>query len=113
MCMAIPMQVLHCDGIAASCRDRDGSEVVVDCLMTGPLEAGQWVLIFLGSAREVVDADEAARISSAIDALDAMQAGELLAGSAVDAFFPDLAGREPQLPPHLEAQRQAQRKEVN
>lgn len=103
MCMAIPMQVLRCQGTQAWCLDRDGSEVAVDCLLTGPLTAGQWVLTFLGAAREVVDAEEAGQITRALAALEAMQAGALLAGSAVDAFFPDLAGREPQLPPHLQA----------
>lgn len=103
MCMAIPMQVLRCAGTQAWCRDLDGQEVAVDCLLTGPLSPGQWVLTFLGAAREVVEADEAAAIASALEALEAMQAGSLVAGSAVDAFFPDLAGREPQLPPHLQA----------
>jgi hydrogenase expression/formation protein HypC len=98
MCMAIPMQVLRMDGGFAVCTGRDGAETRIDTLLTGPLEAGQWVLTFLGAARDVVSAADAAKISDALAALEAVLAG----GSVdLDAYFPDLVGREPQLPPHL------------
>ncbi len=42
--------------------------------------------------------DEARQINGALDALDAVLAGE----ADVDAFFPDLVDREPALPEHLE-----------
>ncbi|EGQ61862.1 hypothetical protein GGI1_09398, partial [Acidithiobacillus sp. GGI-221] len=58
---------------------------------------GTWVLAFIGAAREVLDEDEAQRISRALDALAAAMAGE----AVDDALFPDLAGREPMLPEHL------------
>jgi hydrogenase expression/formation protein HypC len=99
MCMAIPMQVLRMTGAVAVCADRRGDEVTIDTLLTGPLEPGQWVLTFLGAARQVVDADEARRIGDAVAALET-----LLAGGSVDldACFADLVSRPPQLPPHLQ-----------
>jgi len=98
--MAIPLQVLRMDGSLARCRRRDGSEVDIDTLLTGPLQAGQWVLSFLGAARDLVDAAEAERIGSAVEALETLVAG----GSVdLDACFADLVNREPQLPEHLRA----------
>jgi len=103
MCMAIPMRVLEvsADGMRARCQGRAG-EADVDTLLSGPLEAGQWVLTFLGSAREVVSAEEARRIDDALDALEG-----LLAGRAVDldAAFADLTDRTPELPEHLRGSR--------
>lgn len=98
MCLAIPMQVLRMEGTAAVCHGRNG-EARLDTLLTGPLMAGQWVLGFLGAAREVVDEEQARRICEALDALEG-----LLSGNAVDldAHFSDLIGREPTLPAHLQ-----------
>jgi hydrogenase expression/formation protein HypC len=94
MCIAIPMRVLSVGGTTAYCVGRNG-DARVDTLLTGPLRPGQWVLTFLGSAREVVSAEEAARIDAALDALDAAMAGD---PSRVEAGFADLVGREPGLP---------------
>ncbi len=100
MCMAIPMEVLRMDGGFAVCRDREGREVRIDPTLTGIPGIGQWVLTFLGAARAIVSADEAARINSAIAALETLMAG----GSVdLDACFADLVDREPQLPAHLQA----------
>lgn len=98
MCLAIPMQVLHMDGVHAVCRGRNG-EARLDTLLCGPLEAGQWVLGFLGAVREVIDAERAHGIDAALSALEALLAGEDV---DVDAHFPDLAGRAPQLPAFLQ-----------
>lgn len=97
MCVGIPMQVLSVDGIAA--RATDGrEEALIDLSLTGPVPVGGWVLTFLGAARDVVSAEEAAQISSALDGLRSlMQGGEL------GAAFADLDAREPSLPPHLQA----------
>jgi hydrogenase expression/formation protein HypC len=98
MCLAIPMPVLRAEGAVAWCRDRDGGEVQVDTLLSGPLEAGQWVLVFLGAARDVVGAEDAQRILAAIGALEAIQAGDM---TSVDAAFADLINRPPTLPDFL------------
>lgn len=102
MCLAIPMQVISAHGTVAMCQGPDGPERI-DTLLVGDVQAGQWLLVFLGSARECIDAARAAQVT---DALAALQAG-LAAGDPqsvrefVDARFPDLAGREPQLPDFL------------
>lgn len=99
MCMAIPMQVVEVldGGVRARCQGRGGA-AEVDTLITGPVEAGQWVLTFLGSAREVVSAEQARRINDALDALEAVLGGGPV---DLDAAFADLIDREPQLPEHL------------
>lgn len=98
MCLAIPVRVLRMEGTMAVCHGRNG-EARLDTLLTGPLPAGQWVLGFLGAARELIDEEQARHISDALDALEG-----LLAGDAVDldAHFSDLTGREPQLPDFLQ-----------
>ena len=91
------MQVLSVDGIAA--RATDGrEEALIDLSLTGPVAPGAWVLTFLGAAREVIDASEAASITDALDGLRALMTG----GDLGDAFA-DLEARPPQLPPHLKA----------
>lgn len=103
MCMAIPMKVLSADDLGATCEGRSG-QTRIDTLLTGPLEPGQWVLTFLGAAREVVSEEEARRVNDALDALEGVLNGRTV---DIDAAFADLINREPQLPPHLQAQRDA------
>jgi hydrogenase expression/formation protein HypC len=100
MCVGIPMEVLEVRGTVATCRGRQGT-VTVDATLVAPVEPGEWVMTFLGAARAKLPADEAARIDRALDALDAIQRGEL---HDFSAYFPDLVDREPQLPEHLRAQ---------
>ena len=66
--------------------------------ITGPVVPGQWLLTFLGGAREVVSADDAKLITDALDGLAAAMAGDQ---QGVEAAFADLIGREPQLPDFL------------
>ncbi|MBA3903247.1 MAG: HypC/HybG/HupF family hydrogenase formation chaperone [Rhodocyclaceae bacterium] len=98
MCLAIPMRVLRMEGQMALCTGRNG-ETRVDTMLTGPLVPGQWVLGFLGTAREVVSEIEARKINGALDALEAVMAGDT---SGLDRHFADLVGREPQLPDFLQ-----------
>ncbi|MDF0595058.1 HypC/HybG/HupF family hydrogenase formation chaperone [Psychromarinibacter halotolerans] len=97
MCVGIPMQIIAIDGIAATVGE--GAErQLVDLSLTPEARVGDWILTFLGSARDVISADEAAKISAALDGLRAvMQGGD--AGAA----FADIEQRGPQLPPHLQA----------
>lgn len=97
MCLAIPMQVVRMEGSSAVCVGRNG-EARLDALLTGPLQPGEWVLSFLGTVREVVGEAQAQNISRALDALDALMAGE---APDLDLHFADLVGREPQLPHFL------------
>ncbi len=100
MCVGTPMHVLRALPAAqfAECIDRRGAVSSVDLALVGAVEPGAWLLVFLGAAREIIDADRAQKIDLALGALEAALSGDL---SAIDAAFPDLAGREPQLPEHL------------
>ncbi|MGA2710323.1 MAG: HypC/HybG/HupF family hydrogenase formation chaperone [Steroidobacteraceae bacterium] len=100
MCIATPMRVMRILPAAhfAECADRLGVETRVDLALVGAVEAGAWLLVFMGAAREIIDADRALQIDRALGALESALAGDL---SAIDAAFPDLVGREPQLPEYL------------
>jgi hydrogenase expression/formation protein HypC len=96
MCIGIPMRVTRSHGLWADCEAR-GETQRVDMQIAGAQPPGTWVLVFQGSARRVLSAEEAAQTTAALDALDAALRGQ----DALDAFFADLVEREPQLPPHL------------
>jgi len=97
MCIGIPCEVLASDATAATVCGRDGVREV-STLLTGPVAPGQHVLVHNTIAVRVLDEAEAQLIALALDGAEAA-----LAGGNVDAFFPDLADREPELPPHLRA----------
>lgn len=96
MCVGVPMIVVSVEPGAAWCEGR-GERRRLDTTLLDGVVPGGWVLAFRGVARETMSADDAARTNAALDALEAALAGE----SSLDRFFPDLAGREPQLPEHL------------
>lgn len=97
MCVGIPMQITSTDGIAATAREGEKT-TLIDLSLTPGAQPGDWVLTFLGAAREVIPADEAAKISAALEGLRAV----MLGGGAGDAFA-DIEQRGPQLPAHLQA----------
>lgn len=103
MCVGTPVQVMHVEAEAchATCRDRAGTVSRVDMLLVGEQEVGTWLMSFKGAARKVMSADEASRIGDALDALQTLFDGGT---PDLDAAFPDLVGREPQLPEFLRAQ---------
>lgn len=100
MCIGVPMRVLSARGEVALCEGR-GQRRQIDMQLVGAQPVGAWVLAFQGSAVRALSAEEAAQTSAALDALDAVLAGEV----DVDAHFADLVGREPQLPDHLKGTR--------
>lgn len=102
------MQVLSVSDNSAVCRGRNGVERI-DTLRIGALEPGQWVLTSLGSARELIDAERAALVESALTALDAVLSGASNATDLVDLHFADLVNREPQLPEFLRPQVEMER----
>ena len=95
MCVGVPMQVIAINGIAAEVAD---SAELIDLSLTPEARVGDWLLTFLGAAREVISEDEAKKINAALDGLRAVMTG----GDVGDAFA-DLDARSPQLPPHLQA----------
>jgi hydrogenase expression/formation protein HypC len=97
MCVGVPMRLISIDGIAGLAEGPEGMELI-DLSLCAEAVPGDWVLNFLGAARAVIGAEEAAQITAALDGLRAlMQGGDL--GSA----FADLEARKPSLPPHLQA----------
>ena len=90
------MRVTAAEELFAWCDGRNGSKRI-NTMLVGQLNPGDWVLTFLDSAREAIDAERAAMINSALDALDRVASGQ----TNLDDCFADLIGREPQLPDFL------------
>ncbi len=90
------MRVVTVDGVFADCEGR-GRRERIDVALVGTLAAGDWILAHQGRAVRTMSDVEAAQTGAALDALEAVLAGD----RDLDVFFADLAGREPELPPHL------------
>lgn len=99
MCIGIPMKVLRSGAGLATC-EAAGENREIDMRLVGAQPEGTWVLVFLDAAREVVTAEHAVLVGSALEALRRVLDGST---DGIDQLFPDLAGREPELPPHLKA----------
>ena len=97
MCLGIPMQVIEAHENSALCEGRNGRQLI-NTMLLGKVEAGQWLMTFLDAGREVIDAERAALVNSALDGLQAMADGGEV---DMDVFFADLVNREPQLPEFL------------
>ncbi|HYF88778.1 HypC/HybG/HupF family hydrogenase formation chaperone [Azospirillum sp.] len=102
MCIGIPLRLTAVDGIVG--RAEDGS--AIDLSLIPEAGPGDWVLGFLGAARRLLEPEEASQILDALAAMAAAMAAAL-DGERLDSAFADLTGREPTLPPHLEAARAA------
>ena len=66
MCIGMPMQVLATEPGHAWCEGR-GERRRVNTALVEPVEAGDWLLVFLADAREHIDADRAAEVNAALD----------------------------------------------
>jgi len=100
VCIGIPVRVESVDGAMAICERRGLRQRVSLALVDDP-PVGTWILAYQGTAVRTMTPEEAAETAAALDALEAVMAGE----QDVDLFFADLVGREPQLPPHLKGNR--------
>ena len=87
MCIGVPVQVMEPGEWMALCRGRNGDEQV-NMMLIGPQTVGTWVLNFLGSAREVISAEDARNIDKALDGLSAIMQGE--SNLDIDHYFPGL-----------------------
>lgn len=94
------MRIVEADSRWAWAEGR-GQRERLDCALLGPLPVGTWVLGFAGAAREVLDPERAAAIDAALDAVFAVDSGSPI---DLDACFPDLVGRSPELPAHLKTE---------
>jgi hydrogenase expression/formation protein HypC len=97
MCIAVPVRVLTSGGNLARCIDRAGVECDVNVALVGDVQPGEWLLVFLGTAREVVPESRALEVCRALDALESIMRGDPV---DIEAAFPDLAAG-PQLPEFL------------
>lgn len=98
MCLGFPMTIISSDGALALCERKDIRETV-STLLVGEQAPGTHVLVHLGTAMRVLDADEARSIDNALDGLAAA-----LDGRSFEGYFADLIDREPELPAFLRAQ---------
>lgn len=95
------MQVLEYQDGLALCGTRDGATTEqVDMMLVGEPPLGSWVLVFLGTAREMLDDNTAMQITNALTALNMAMQGN----GQIDHLFADLVDREPQLPDFLQQQ---------
>lgn len=97
MCIGVPMQVIRTEDTRSLCTDGDTQSWVDISLINKP-EPGEWLLVFLGAAREVIDAEKAVKTQQALLAVEAVMNGE---AQNLDHLFADLVDREPELPAHL------------
>ena len=73
MCIGMPMQVTAIEPGHAWCEGR-GERRRVNTALVGDVAPGDWLLVFLGDARERIDAARAHEVDSALDlVLGAMQ----------------------------------------
>ncbi len=98
MCVGVPMRIIEADGLVALA-EADGRRECVSLALTGAVEAGAFVLVYLGSAVRILDAEEARRIAAALEAV--ARAAE---GADFEHLLQDLIDREPTLPVHLRDQ---------
>ncbi|WP_317930515.1 HypC/HybG/HupF family hydrogenase formation chaperone [Halioxenophilus sp. WMMB6] len=96
MCIGIPMQVLEAYAEASLCTTPNGELVTIDTLLVGPQQPGNWLLTFLNTAREQIEAEQAEKILAALIGLQ-----NAIAGDSFEHLFADLIDREPQLPEFL------------
>lgn len=74
MCIGLPMRLLSASGTHGRVQGR-GRHETVDLRLVGPVEPGQWLLVFNGAARETLEPERAAEIDGALDLLQAGLAG--------------------------------------
>lgn len=95
MCLALPMRIVESDGYFAIVEGR-GERRRVSLLLIGEVPVGTAVLVHADNALRVIDEEELPLLERALDGVEAA-----LEGAPIEAYFADLVGREPTLPPHL------------
>ena len=94
------MQVVETGSGYAWCEGL-GQRRRIETLLVGDQPVGAWLLTFLGVAREVLAAKDAARITDAVQAVNLLMQGE----TDIDHLFSDLVGREPRQPVSIQRKR--------
>ncbi|MBL0088684.1 MAG: HypC/HybG/HupF family hydrogenase formation chaperone [Ideonella sp.] len=75
MCIGLPMQVIAAREGFATVRGR-GEQREVQTTLVAELKPGDWVLVFIDSAREVIDAERATEVNATLDLIAAAMRGE-------------------------------------
>ncbi len=83
MCIGIPMQVTAIEPGHAWCEGR-GERRRVNTALVGEVAAGDWLLVFLGDARERIDAERASEVNATLDLVFGAMQGD---GASDDAGF--------------------------
>ncbi|GGF65150.1 HypC/HybG/HupF family hydrogenase formation chaperone [Alteromonas lipolytica] len=97
MCIGVPFQAVQTEQHKALCQ-RGNEQRWIDTSLVGEIEAGDWLLVFLDAAREVLSPERAQQVEEAVGAIERVMAGQSV---NLDDCFKDLVEREPQLPDHL------------
>lgn len=70
MCLSVPMQITRIEGFEALCAARGATRSVnLSLLQDRSVQAGDWVLIHLGYAVQIIDADSAEQSWALFDQL--------------------------------------------
>ena len=77
MCIGIPMQVLATEPGHAHCVGR-GETRRVRTALVGGVAPGEWLLVFIDSAQERIEATRAAEVNATLDLLQAAMSGDLV-----------------------------------
>jgi hydrogenase expression/formation protein HypC len=85
MCIGIPMQVINVEPGFANVAGR-GETRRVGTRLINDVEPGQWLLVFLDDAREVITPERAAEVNATLDLLAAT------IGQAASPMFPNDPG---------------------
>lgn len=99
MCIGVPMQVVETGEGWAHCDDM-GQHRRINTMLVGDQPVGTWLLVFLDSARDVLTADDAARIRNALHAVHLVMQGE----TDIDHLFADLPTAESTPPSAVHSQ---------
>ena len=75
MCIGIPMQVLACAGTFADCVGREGAGRVGTQLVA-PVSVGDWLLVFLGEAQQIITAQRAQEVNATLDLVTQAMQGQ-------------------------------------
>lgn len=86
MCIGTPMQVLDILPGHAICEGR-GDRRKVNTALVGTVAAGDWLLVFLNDAREVISAARAAEVNATLDLVENAMGGFGASLGTVDAGF--------------------------
>lgn len=90
MCLGLPMRVIEVGPGWALCAS-EGETRRIDTALVGAVVPGDWLMTFLGAAREIMSEAEAGRSTRALNALAAVMRGDPV---DLDAAFADLLDPE-------------------